>query len=191
MGPKLCDFAKDVWSNNNLIKQVNKTLLVLIAKVNKPDFISQFRPISLCNVSYKCITKAIVNRIKSLLNEYVSPFQASFVPERNVHDNSIVAHEIIHTMSRMKGKRRFMSIKIDLEKAYDRLSWVYISRCLEEIKSSRPLWPILLWNVLHRHISLFFGMERSLKMFCLLEESVKVIHYLPIFLLYAWRNFLI
>lgn len=41
-------------------------------------------------------------------------------------DNMIITQEIIHTMSKKKGKIGFMAIKIDLEKAYDRLEWHFI-----------------------------------------------------------------
>lgn len=122
VGPKLCEFDKYICQNNSLIQEVNKTLLVLIAKVNKPEFIPQFRPISLCNLSYKCFTKAIVNHIKPHLADCISSFQVRFVPGRNIHDNVIVSHELVDTMSKMRCRHGFMSIMIDLEKAYDRLS---------------------------------------------------------------------
>ena len=51
---------------------------------------------------------------------------SSFVPRRDVTDNIIVAQEIIHSMRWMKGKRGVMAIKVDLEKAYDRLRWSFI-----------------------------------------------------------------
>lgn len=64
----------------------------------------------------------IVNRTKPLLDHIISPYQSSFIPGRNIHHNIIVAQEMVHAMSKMKGKISFMSIKIDLEKAYDCLN---------------------------------------------------------------------
>lgn len=151
MGLGLCFFIQEAWQNNDLIKEINNTLLVLLPKINILDFIYQFKPISLCNVAYKCITKLIVNRLKSLLGKWVSPFQANFVPGRNIHDNIIIAHELFHTMDRMRGKKGFMSIKIDIEKAYDRLSLRFIRYCLEDIH----LPPILI-NIYEMHIFFLF-----------------------------------
>lgn len=64
VGDKVFEFCNKVWDYPNYIQQINNTLLVLIPKVNKPEFISQFRLIALCNVVYKIITKTIANRLK-------------------------------------------------------------------------------------------------------------------------------
>lgn len=100
-------------------------MLVLIPKVENVEFYKQFRPISLCSVAYKLITKVLVNRLRPLLNDLVGPAQVSFIPGRQSSDNILVAQELIHTIKRCKSKRGLMSIKIDLEKAYDRVSWSF------------------------------------------------------------------
>lgn len=91
-------------------------------------------PISLCNVIYKSLSKIIVQRLKSLMPKLVSPHQVSLVPGRNIHDNIIIVNELIHSMKRKTGKKGYMAIKVDLEKAYDRISWDYIERVLEEVQ---------------------------------------------------------
>jgi hypothetical protein len=144
----LFQFVNQVWVNPSLISFINNTLIVMIPKVDKPEFVSQFRPISLCNVVYKIISKVIVRRIKPFLNDVISPYQSSFILGRSIHHNIIVAHEMVHSMSRMKGKKMFMSIKIDLEKAYDRLNWNFIEKCLEDCK-----FPPKLIQVIHHCIS--------------------------------------
>jgi len=115
----------------------------MIPKLDKPKYVSQFRPISLCNVTYKIISKVIVNRIKPLLNRIISPYQSSFILGRSIHRNIIVAKEMVHAMSKMKGQKGFMSIKIDLEKAYDRLNWNFVKNCLEECKFLRKIIQII------------------------------------------------
>ena len=69
--------------------------------------------------------KIIVARIRPFLLKLVSPFQSAFVPGRKGMDNVIIVQEIIHTMARKKGKGGVMEIKLDLEKAYDRLEWSF------------------------------------------------------------------
>ena len=90
LGSSVCEAVKTLWSNPERIQEVNKTLVTLIPKVERPERVQQFRPISLCNVIYKCVSKIIVNRMKSSLTNLISPYQVSFVPRRNIHDNIII-----------------------------------------------------------------------------------------------------
>lgn len=78
----LRNFVKLCMVHKHKINEVNNTLVVLIPKVEHPTFITQFWPISLYNVTYKTITKVIVNRFKGILPAVISPFQVSFVPGR-------------------------------------------------------------------------------------------------------------
>lgn len=132
ISPIVLSFINEVWDNPESVRYVNNTLIVLINKVDKPELATQFRPIALCNVTYKIITKIIVNYIKPFLDGIISPNQSSFIPGRNIHHNIIIALERVHSMSRMKGDKVFMSIKIDLQKAYDRLNWNFIIQCLHD-----------------------------------------------------------
>jgi hypothetical protein len=91
MGNSICEFVKSIWLNPRDIAAVNYTDICLIPKVDKPEFVSQFRPISLCNVSYKIITKLMVNRLKRIIPQVVSPFQTGFVPGRNITENIVIA----------------------------------------------------------------------------------------------------
>jgi hypothetical protein len=116
------------------VAAVNFTDICLIPKIDKPEFVSQFRPISLCNVSYKIITKIIVNRLKRIIPQVVSPFQTGFVPGRNITENIVIAQEMLHSMMKMRNRVGFFVIKVDLSKAYDRLSWEFIHRVLMEVK---------------------------------------------------------
>lgn len=80
------------------------------------------------------MAKIIVNRLKPLMQKLVSPYQSSFVPRRCIQDNEIIAREISHSMGRMGGRKGYMEIKIDLEKAYDIMSWGFLRNVLEEIQ---------------------------------------------------------
>lgn len=103
-----------------------KILIVLIPKIDNLTSLKFFRPISLCTVIYKTTTKIIANRLKTVLPDLVGLHQTSFVPGRHITENIIIAQEIIHNMRRKTGIRGFMAIKVDLENAYDKLSWDFI-----------------------------------------------------------------
>lgn len=105
---------------------LNKTNIALIPKVAGPEILGNYWPISLCNTVYKLITRIIVTRLRPHLNKLVSPMQLAFIPSRKGVDNVVVVQELIHTISRKKGKEGYMIIKVDIEKSYDKLEWSFI-----------------------------------------------------------------
>ena len=91
-----------------------------------------FRPISLCTVAYKTVTKIIANHLQVLLPNLISPQPISFVPDRHIVNNIVIAQEVVHSMHKKIGKKWLMTIKVDLEKAYDRLNWYFIFYTLQQ-----------------------------------------------------------
>lgn len=128
-----------MYAGREKIDKVNNTFLVLIPKVPNPEDFSQFLLIGLCNMVYKVLTKTLVNKIKSMLPHLISINQSSFVPGRHIINNIVVAQELIHTMKHLKGRKGFMALKIDLEKAYDRLRWSFIQETLVLVGFPYPL----------------------------------------------------
>lgn len=99
--------------------------------MKKPSFAKEFRPISLCNVIFKIITKTIANRMKLWLPEIVGPFQSAFVPGRLITDNALIAFETFHHMRKMvKGKHGYVGLKLDMAKAYDHVEWSFLRTVL-------------------------------------------------------------
>lgn len=96
--------VKSISNSRTIPESLNKTLITLIPKCKNPKFLSNYRPISLCNTVYKMVMKMIVACIWPFLSKLVSPFQSAFVPGRKGMDNVIIVQEIIHTMARKKGK---------------------------------------------------------------------------------------
>jgi len=147
VGRSTCDFVKDVWINPSRIAEVNQTDICLIPKINNPEFVNQFRPISLCNTIYKVVSKVVVERLKEYIPCLVSPFQTGFVPGRSIHENIVVAQELVHSMNKMTGKKGYFVIKVDLAKAYDMISWDFISRILSEINFPEALINVIIHSV--------------------------------------------
>lgn len=93
--------------------------------------VGQLRAINLRNISYKLISKILTDRLKPLLPKLISPYQLAFIPGRLIQDNFIVGAEIFHAMRHKQGKGSWISVKVDMEKAYDRAEWTFILKVLK------------------------------------------------------------
>jgi hypothetical protein len=131
IGEDLTDEVLIAVNSRTIPEGWNNTTVVLIPKVENPEFVTQFRPISLCNVIYKVISKLIANRLKRLLPEIISPTQSAFVPGRLITDNLLVAYECYHSIKNKKtGKYGTCAVKLDMHKAYDRVEWCFLEKIL-------------------------------------------------------------
>ncbi|GLT45910.1 hypothetical protein SLA2020_197060 [Shorea laevis] len=116
----VCQAVRHFFNNGYMLKEMNRTQLVLVPKVRNPQVIAQYRPISLCNFSYKIISKLLANRMKGYLDHLISPFQSAFIPGRSIQDNILIAHEAFHGLKLKKtGVNGFLALKLDIKKAYD------------------------------------------------------------------------
>ena len=112
----------------------NETHIVLIPKVKELKRVSDFYPISLCNVAYKIASKAIANRFKHVLPQLVSENQSAFVARRLISDNVLVASETMyHINQKRKGLVGEMALKLDISKAYDRVEWSCLERIMQKL----------------------------------------------------------
>ena len=106
---------------------MNDTTLVLIPKKDNVDDPKDLRPIALCNVLYKIVTKVLANRLQKILPGVISEEQSAFVPGRNITDNVLVAFELLHYMKRKNsGQDGVVALKLNISKAYDRVNWRYL-----------------------------------------------------------------
>lgn len=131
VGESVNKFVLDFFETRQLPPKIKDALVVPIPKIGKPEKISQFRPISLCNVLFKTITKTMVNRLKKVMPKLIGPAQASFIPGRLSVDNIVVVQEAVHSMRRKKGRKCWMLLKLDLEKAYARIRWGFLEDSLK------------------------------------------------------------
>ncbi|GLU03182.1 hypothetical protein SLE2022_203970 [Rubroshorea leprosula] len=97
-----------------MTKGVNRTHIVLIPKTKNPNAMKDFRPISLCNVICKLISKILTNHLKPLLPSIISKNQSAFVPGRLIYDNVMVAFEMVHHLkNKRQGTNGDMAIKLE------------------------------------------------------------------------------
>lgn len=112
----------------------NNKCVVLIPKTNNPERMKDLRPISLCNVVYKLVSKVLANRLKQILSDIISPNQSAFVPGRLITDNILLAYECTHYMkNKRSGREGYAAVKLDMSKAYDRVEWSFLQKIMEKM----------------------------------------------------------
>ncbi|CAM8981637.1 unnamed protein product [Rhodiola kirilowii] len=119
---KVTQAILQMLNSRKLEEGLNKTLITLVPKCRNPTKIEEYRPISLCIVAAKIVTKVLANRLKTILPTISLESQSAFVPGRLISDNILAAHELIHLI-KMRGRPRvgYCSLKLDITKAYDRV----------------------------------------------------------------------
>ncbi|GJV68037.1 putative RNA-directed DNA polymerase, eukaryota, reverse transcriptase zinc-binding domain protein [Tanacetum coccineum] len=130
VGHDVCMAVHEFFVNGQLLKEVNHTFLALIPKITTPLGVSDYRPISCCNVIYKCISKILTNRIMVGIKEVVSDNQSAFVPGRRISDNILITQELMHNYHRNRGPPR-CAFKVDIQKAYDTVNWRFLGFVLK------------------------------------------------------------
>lgn len=126
--------VKEFFRTRIMPEGVNVTAIVLIPKVNQPEELHHFRPISLCNVLYKVVSKCLVNRLRPILDELISTAQSAFVPGRMITDNALIAFECFHSIQKNRKERdAACAYKLDLSKAYDRVDWIFLEQSMYKL----------------------------------------------------------
>ena len=115
-----------------LPSSTNATILTLVPKRPGASAITDYRPISCCNTTYKTISKLLVKRLKIILPEVILPNQTAFVQGRLLIENTILASEILQGYHKEGGPKR-VTIKVDIAKAFDTIRWGFIFQCLRSI----------------------------------------------------------
>lgn len=125
---------KQFFEEGSMDQSHNYTNLCLIPKITTPTSMMEFRPISLCNVSYKIISKILVSRLKQHLSGIITENQAAFIPGRMITDIIIISHEVFHALKAKKRQSKYyMTLKTYITKAYDRLELSFLEETMGQI----------------------------------------------------------
>ena len=110
------------------ISRLNFGVLTLIPKIQGATKIMKFWPIALINVIFKIVSKAFAYRLDPVANKIISPNQTTFIKGQYILDGALALHEILHELK--SKKQGAILLKLDFEKAYDRVSWDFLIEVL-------------------------------------------------------------
>lgn len=131
---QVVNMVQNIMTSGIMDSKSSKVNICLIPKTERPRAMKEFRPISLCNVSYKIISKVLCQRLKQVLPSLVSEKRSAFVAWRVISDNILVAQEAFHALNTKDScKTDFIAIKTDMSKAYDIVEWCFLETLMRKM----------------------------------------------------------
>ena len=124
MKTDVCQAVRWFHSEGRIPKGCNAYFIALVPKKQNPQGVDDYRPISLVGCIYKIISKILATRLKSVLPKIIDCSQSAFIKGRGLLDSILVANEVVEEC-KLK-KKRLAIVKVDYEKAYDSVSWVFL-----------------------------------------------------------------
>ncbi|XP_070008763.1 uncharacterized protein [Nicotiana sylvestris] len=133
IGHDLYDMVRDFFNGHELPKCVTHTNLVLLPKKKEVTTFSDLRPISLSNFSNKVISRVVHQRLVKFLPSLISEEQSGFVKGRNIVENILLTQDIVTDIRLRTKAGPNVILKLDMTKAYDRLSWLFLTKVLRKM----------------------------------------------------------
>ncbi|XP_026399042.1 uncharacterized protein LOC113294884 [Papaver somniferum] len=109
----------------------NSTFIALVPKRDSIETIKDCRPIFLLTSVYKIISKVLATRLSLVMDKLISPVQCAYIQGRQIIDGTLIANEMVD--SRITPGVPGLICKIDLEKAFDRVSWFFLEKMLKKM----------------------------------------------------------
>ncbi|XP_059295528.1 uncharacterized protein LOC132048859 [Lycium ferocissimum] len=117
------------FCGQELPRCITHTNLMLIPKKENINTFADLRPIRLSSFANKIISRVLYERIVPLFPAIISTMQTGFVKGRSIVENVLLAQEIIRDINK-RNKLHNVVVKLDMAKAYDRVSWIYLTKVL-------------------------------------------------------------
>ncbi|WP_419592226.1 reverse transcriptase domain-containing protein [Thiolapillus sp.] len=168
LGSFLVRAINESFKKESLSSPQKEGIITLLPKGDKPrQFLKNWRPITLLNVSYKIASGCIANRIKRILPDIIHSDQTGFVSGRCISENTRLLYDVIHYTE--KRNVSGLLLLIDFEKAFDSVSWSFIKKTLIFLKFGPDIkkWIDIFYKntkscvIVNGQVSTWFSIERG------------------------------
>lgn len=129
LGSEVVQAIQNFFYTSFLPASTNATILTLVPKHTSASLITDYRPIACLNTIYEVVSRILVRKLKPLLPGIIVLNQTAFVKDRLLVENTSLAGQLVHGYHKSNGQRR-ITIKVDIVKAFDTLSWDFLFSCL-------------------------------------------------------------
>jgi hypothetical protein len=133
----MLEMFNNFHNGNFNLRRLNFGMISLIPKLKDATNIRQFRPICVLSDDYKWFTKVLTMRLTPFANKLINKSQTAFIPGRSILEGVVILHEIQHELRSTKTKG--VIIKLDFEKAYDKVNWNFLFEVLRQ-KNFPDIW---------------------------------------------------
>ena len=173
--PQFYRLCEDFYTGKLDLHSINTAYITLIPKTQDSETVSDYRPISLVSLALKFITKILANRLQNVIIPLIHRNQYGFIRSRTIHDCLAWEFEYLHLCH--KSTKEIIIIKIDFEKAFDKVEYSAILLMLKNLDLViNGLDGLTVSSTQLQH--LFYSMVSPGKLLIVKEESGKVICYL-------------
>ena len=130
----------EFYENGRLNACVKENFICLIKKKEDAIRVKDFSPISPTTLIYKLVAKVLTERLKKVMPSIIAPSQCGFLEGRKILDPILIENEAVEDY-RIRKKKGWI-IKLDLEKAFDRVDWAFLGKvmCEKNFTESWILW---------------------------------------------------
>jgi len=132
-GGLVIDAVRHFFATSKMPGFLGETKLILLPKIPNPSQAKDFRPISCCNVVYKCIAKLLCLRLKQTLPHLIHQNQGAFVKGRELLFNVLTCQDLVRGYTR-KGISPRCIMKIDLHKAFDSVHLDFLKELMDHMR---------------------------------------------------------
>ncbi|KAJ4777159.1 RNA-directed DNA polymerase (reverse transcriptase)-related family protein [Rhynchospora pubera] len=154
IGPDLVAQIRHIFATTVVPENWLQCNVVLIPKNNEPLSPTDYRPISIGNVTYRLLMKVIANRLRPYIQKIISKEQTAFISGRCITESIVLVKEVLHSFNSAQFKEKAFMLKADIMKAFDKMEWVFLRDAMAALNMPDKLINLVLYSFNHAKVTI-------------------------------------